>query len=204
MVDGSAPGQDRIAFMGHSTVLMRLAGEVLLTDPLLRPRVAHLRRYAPPAEAAEAVSAVLVSHAHQDHLDLPSLRAIGTGTPLIVPRGAGRWLSRRGFTAVTELAVGESASVGAVQVTAVPAHHDGRRYPLGPRSESVGYIARGSRSVYFAGDTGLFAEMSQLGRSGRATWTRAPPRGPRGCWLRVWRSRSTGGRSGRSVRSGPA
>ena len=45
---------------------------------------------------------------------------------------------------------------------AVPADHDGRRYPLGPRSESVGYLLRGTRTVYFAGDTGVFERMAEL------------------------------------------
>jgi L-ascorbate metabolism protein UlaG (beta-lactamase superfamily) len=162
MTDGSAPARDRIAFLGHSTVLVEVAGETLLTDPLLRPRVAHLRRYAPAPEPAAAVSAVLLSHAHQDHLDLASLREIGTETPLLVPEGAGRWLERRGFAAVSELAVGETAEIGAASVTAVVAEHEGRRYPLGPRSESVGYVVRGSNSVYFAGDTGLFDGMAEL------------------------------------------
>jgi L-ascorbate metabolism protein UlaG (beta-lactamase superfamily) len=162
MADGNAPARDRIGFLGHSTVLIELAGEALLTDPLLRPRVAHLRRYAPAPEPTAAVSAVLLSHAHQDHLDLASLREIGPETPMLVPEGAGRWLERRGFTAVSELAVGATARVGEVSVTAVVADHEGRRYPLGPRSESVGYVVGGSRSVYFAGDTGLFAGMSEL------------------------------------------
>ena len=172
MVDGMRPRRDRIAFLGHSTVQIELAGETLLTDPLLRDRVAHLRRYAPPPAPAGAagVTAVLLSHAHQDHLDLPSLRALGRGTPLFVPPGAGAWLARRGFTEVSELALGEEVRLGAVRVTTVPADHDGRRYPFGPRSDSVGFLVETEpalpstrpQSVYFAGDTGVFDEMSAL------------------------------------------
>jgi L-ascorbate metabolism protein UlaG (beta-lactamase superfamily) len=164
MVDDRRSRRDRIAFLGHSTVQIELAGETFLTDPLLRDRVAHLRRYAPRPEPAggSAVSAVLLSHAHQDHLDLPSLRALGPDTPLIVPPGAGSWLAKRGFTAVSELAPGEEAAVGAATVIAVPADHDGRRYPFGPRSASVGFVMRGDRSIYFAGDTGVFEGMSEI------------------------------------------
>ncbi len=161
MVDDRRSRRDRIAFLGHSTVQIELDGEALLTDPLLRDRVAHLRRYAQPPGEPRA-SAVLLSHAHQDHLDLPSLRTLGRETPMFVPPGAGAWLRRRGFSEVTELGEGEEAAIGAVTVTAVPADHDGRRYPLGPRSESVGYLVRGSRTVYFAGDTGVFEEMAEL------------------------------------------
>ena len=161
MVDDRRSRRDRIAFLGHSTVQIELDGEALLTDPLLRDRVAHLRRYAqPPAEPR--ASAVLLSHAHQDHLDLPSLRMLGRETPMFVPPGAGSWLRKRGFSEVTELGEGQEAAVGAVTVAGVPADHDGRRYPLGPRSASVGYLVRGSRTVYFAGDTGVFARMEEL------------------------------------------
>ncbi len=107
---------DRIAFLGHATVLIELGGVRLLTDPLLRGRVAHLRRHAPPlaSDLLAAPDAVLISHLHHDHLDLASLRILGRDTPLIVPAGAGAWLRRRGFAAVTELAVGDVATVGAV------------------------------------------------------------------------------------------
>ncbi len=161
MVDDRRSRRDRIAFLGHATVQIELDGEALLTDPLLRDRIAHLRRYAPPPAAPRA-SAVLLSHAHQDHLDLPSLRSLGTETPMFVPPGAGAWLRKRGFSAVAELQAGEEASVGAVTIAAVPADHAGHRYPLGPRSDSVGFLVRGSRAVYFAGDTGVFDGMAEL------------------------------------------
>jgi L-ascorbate metabolism protein UlaG (beta-lactamase superfamily) len=161
MDDDRRSRRDRIAFLGHSTVLIELDGEALLTDPLLRDRIAHLRRYAQPPSEPRA-SAVLLSHAHQDHLDLPSLRMLGTEVPMFVPPGAGAWLRKRGFSTVTELGPGEEATLGAVTIAGVPADHDGRRYPLGPRSESVGYLLRGTRTVYFAGDTGVFERMAEL------------------------------------------
>jgi L-ascorbate metabolism protein UlaG (beta-lactamase superfamily) len=107
---------------------------------------------------------VLISHLHHDHLDLASLRMLGYDTPLIVPAGAGAWLRRRGFATVTELRVGDVASVGALAIIAVQAHHDGRR-PGGPRAETLGYLVSGRRAVYFAGDTELFAEMANLSPS---------------------------------------
>ena len=164
MVDGSGPPRDRIAFLGHSTVLIELGGEAILTDPLLRERVAHLRRYAPSPEweARPSASAVLLSHAHQDHLDLPSLREVGVGRRSSSRRAPARGCSGAGFSAVRELGVGEEAALGAVSVRAVPADHDGRRYPFGPRSASVGYLLSGPKTVYFAGDTGVFEGMSEL------------------------------------------
>jgi L-ascorbate metabolism protein UlaG (beta-lactamase superfamily) len=81
----------------------------VLTDPLLRRRVAHLRRQVATVDRSVSArpAAVLISHVHHDHLDVPSLRGLGRDTPLIVPAGAGDWLRRRRFTSVTELAARE-------------------------------------------------------------------------------------------------
>jgi L-ascorbate metabolism protein UlaG (beta-lactamase superfamily) len=156
---------DRIVFLGHATVLIELDGVRLLTDPLLRDRVAHLRRRVPPLDPAvyAGIDAVLISHLHHDHLDLASLRLLGSDMPLLVPTGAGAWMEEQGFTNVTELSAGEVANVGArVTVTAVEARHDGRRHPGGLRAETLGYVVEGRHAVYFAGDTELFDGMSEL------------------------------------------
>lgn len=156
---------DRIAFLGHASARIELDGVRLLTDPLLRGRVAHLRRQAAPvpSDLLATPDAVLISHLHHDHLDLPSLRTLGRGTPLIVPAGAAAWLRRRGFEVVTELGVGDVTQVGPLAVRAVEARHDGAR-PGGPRAHALGYLVSGARAVYFAGDTERFAGMSDLPR----------------------------------------
>jgi L-ascorbate metabolism protein UlaG (beta-lactamase superfamily) len=172
MVDGALADRrtdenaDRIAFLGHAAVLIELDGVRLLTDPLLRGRVAHLRRQVSPVprELFADPDVVLISHLHHDHLDLASLRILGADASLIVPAGAGEWLRRRGFVTVKELGIGEVAKVGTLAVTAVQARHDGRR-PGGPRAATLGYIVRGRRAVYFAGDTELFAEMADFPRA---------------------------------------
>ncbi len=161
---------DRIVFLGHSTVLIELDGVRVLTDPLLRARVAHLRRRPalPDPGLFAAPDAVLISHLHHDHLDVASLSLLGLATRLFVPAGAGAWLRGRGFTDVSELSVGEQAGVGSLTLTAVPASHDGRRHPGGLRAETLGFLVgarRDGRAVYFAGDTALFADMSALSPS---------------------------------------
>jgi L-ascorbate metabolism protein UlaG (beta-lactamase superfamily) len=157
-------GGDRITFVGHATVLVELAGVRLLTDPFLGSRLLHIRRHAdPPARGIEAgLDAVLISHLHHDHLDFASLRRIGTSVPILVGHGGAGALRRRGFSGAIELGVGESARIGALEIVATPAAHDGRRYPFGPRVEAVGFDLRGPRRVYFAGDTDLFDGMADL------------------------------------------
>ncbi len=149
----------RITWLGHSTVVVDFGGVRVVTDPVLRRRVLHLRR-AVESEPPDAIDAVLLSHLHYDHLDLPSLRAIGVATHVVVPRGGGRLL--RGFERVTEVEWGDELDVGGVQVRVVEADHDGRRRPLGARGPAVGYVLGRGRSVYFAGDTDLFDAMREL------------------------------------------
>jgi len=154
----------RIEYVGHATVVVDLDGVRLLTDPLLRNRVAHLRRAAPvDAKALRGIDAVLISHAHYDHLDLPSLEKLGKKLPVIVPRGLGGLLRKRRFETVIEVEQQESIHIGALEVRAVPAEHDGGRGPFGASAEALGYIVTGSKSVYFAGDTDLFDGMGDLG-----------------------------------------
>jgi L-ascorbate metabolism protein UlaG (beta-lactamase superfamily) len=109
------------------------------------------------------VDAVLISHLHWDHLDVPSLRDLGRRTNLIVPKGSGAWMRQVGFEHVQEIAAGESVDVGGVEVAAVEALHSGFRPPLGPTAPAIGFVIRGSRSVYFAGDTDLCEAMWSLG-----------------------------------------
>jgi L-ascorbate metabolism protein UlaG (beta-lactamase superfamily) len=154
----------RIEYVGHATVFVDLDGVRLLTDPLLRNRVAHLRRATPvSARTRRGVDAVLISHAHYDHLDLPSLERLGKKLPVVVPKGLGGLLRKRKFDAVIEVEEGETLSIGDLQVRAVPAEHDGSRGPFGASAEPIGYVVSGSRSIYFAGDTDLFEGMSELG-----------------------------------------
>lgn len=156
---------DRITYVGHATTLIELGGVRLLTDPLLRDRFLIAKRAVPtpPAEAAENIDAVLLSHGHGDHLDIPSIRTLGDHVRKIAPDGATATLRRRGFDAVTEVEAGDSTTVGEVEVRAIRAIHDGRRFKLGPKADSLGYLVRGPRtSVYFAGDTDLFDEMAEL------------------------------------------
>lgn len=153
----------RIVYVGHATVLVEFDGVRLLTDPLVRRRLLHLRRVGRAAVAPPtSIDAVLLSHVHFDHLDFPSLRQLGREVRVVVPRGAGRLVARKGFENVSELGVGEGVEIGAVGVRGVPAVHPAGRMPFGARVDPMGFVLSGSRSVYFAGDTDLFEGMAEL------------------------------------------
>jgi L-ascorbate metabolism protein UlaG (beta-lactamase superfamily) len=153
-------------FIGHSAVVIDLDGVRILTDPVTRARVGPLRRVepVPHRDRLRDIDAVVISHLHWDHLDIPSLRDLGRSPRIYVPAGSAAWVRAAGFGDVHELAAGEGVEVGGVTIQAVPALHSGFRPPLGPTAAALGYVIRGSRSVYFAGDTDLFDGMADLGQ----------------------------------------
>ncbi len=151
-----------VTWFGHSTVLIEAGGVRLLTDPLLRPRLGHLRRVAPPAAPIGGkVDAVLISHVHRDHLDVPSLRRV-EARQYVVPQGSRRLLERRGFRPVVELGEDEELPLEALTVRATHAAHPARRSPLAAARPSLGYLISGPARLYFAGDTELFDNMARL------------------------------------------
>jgi L-ascorbate metabolism protein UlaG (beta-lactamase superfamily) len=149
----------RIDYIGHSTVEIELDGVLLLTDPLLRGRVAHLLRAVPIEGDLPRVDAVLISHGHYDHLDLPSLRRLPGSPRVVVPRGLGARVEEFDFV---ELDEGDQVEIGGVTVEATHADHEGGRPLRGGQSQALGYSLLGSRRIFFAGDTGLFEGMEGL------------------------------------------
>src|SRR4051812_17424211 len=142
---------ERVTWVGHATVLIEMDGVRLLTDPVLRDRLAHLRRHgAPPGpDVAEGIDAVLLSHAHADHLDVRSLRRLGRDVLLVAPPGAGRAARRVGFTRAVELAPAEHVEVGGVTITAGAPPPRRRRRPPGPRARGGGLVGgRTPRGVF--------------------------------------------------------
>ncbi len=158
------PEESGLTYVGHATVLAELAGLRLLTDPLLGGGILHVRRRVPPPaiDDLRPLGAILISHAHHDHLDQRSLRALAGECPVIVPRGCASATRRSGALEVVEVQVGDRWRLGDVVVEAVHAEHDGRRYPIGRAVAALGYLLEGPCHVYFAGDTDLFSGMSAL------------------------------------------
>lgn len=151
-------------FAGHSTLLLELDGQKIVTDPLFRTNLLHLRRQAPPVDVPRytQVDAVLISHSHLDHLDKRSLKLIPRDVRAIVPSDVVSIFKGLGFKSVTGLSAGGSTELGELSVIATDALHKGSRMPWNQEAESLGFVIRGSQSAYFAGDTDLFDEMAEL------------------------------------------
>jgi L-ascorbate metabolism protein UlaG (beta-lactamase superfamily) len=162
----ATPPPIKIRWLGHATVLVEDRARIL-TDPLLTATLMHLHRRAGPLPRSltSQVDAVLVSHLHLDHLHFPSLALLDAGTPVLIPRGAGRLLRRSRLEAV-EVSVGDVVPVGDATVTVVPAVHADTRWPWSRiHGDAIGFVVRGEGRTYFAGDTSLFAEMEAIAES---------------------------------------
>lgn len=169
MAAGGAPRSCAVTWWGHATTTIEIGGVRILTDPVLTRRLGHLSRIGGPMPVVDARNAniVLISHMHSDHLHIPSLRQLTSTPQLVVPRGSGRLIRqiRDRFDLVHEVDVGDAITIGDVMIRAVPASHDGRRHPGSRiRGPALGYlIENGGIRVWFAGDTGLFGAMAELG-----------------------------------------
>jgi L-ascorbate metabolism protein UlaG (beta-lactamase superfamily) len=162
------PGEGaRITWIGHATFLVQLDGVSLLTDPMLVDKVAGVvpRNVPPgiPLEKLPRIDAALVSHSHYDHLDLPSLKRLGV--PVHAGLGLGKLLRAEGLSC-TELGWWQSARLGGVEITFVPAQHWSRR-SFGGSNRTLwgGFVVKGSSAtLYHAGDSGYFAGFGEIGR----------------------------------------
>jgi L-ascorbate metabolism protein UlaG (beta-lactamase superfamily) len=155
---------DGITYVGHSTTLIEVDGARLLTDPVLTERIGHIRRIAPVPDRRPDSDAVLISHAHHDHLDARSLKRLPRDVRVVAPAAAARIVRRVTGHDVVEVVAGDRVPVGAVEVEVTPALHDGRRVPIGRPLPAVGFLVHGSSRVLFFGDTDVFDGMSELAR----------------------------------------
>ena len=156
----------RALWLGHSSFLLQGNGVSLLVDPIFSAAcgplpLPTLRRKVPLPCALEdlpTIAAVLLTHSHYDHLDLPTLRRLGRSVPLVVAEGHAAWLRRMGFTQVTELPWFATADLApGVRVTATPAQHfTDRTFRDRNRGHWCGWlIESGGTKLWHAGDTGF-------------------------------------------------
>lgn len=183
-----------ITWVGHATVLIRIRDRWILTDPVLGKRVAKVLPRNVEAgidpKALPKLDAVLISHAHFDHLDIPSLWQVPK-TTILTPSGATKFLPD-GLPA-TGLATWQQWSHDGLTITAVPASHGDGRYLVDRWNHAThtGYVIEyQGLTVYFAGDTGYIAKDAAALKARYAIDVALIPIGPAGRakWIENWRA----------------
>ena len=171
-----APGQTAVTFIGHSSFLVQIAGQGVLIDPVFATRLVVLRRQRRPGLRVHdlpTIDAVLLTHAHMDHLNRPSLRSItremrrrGLPAPLaIVPSGVEDLVDDLGFRGVVALRWWEHTQAGPLTVTFTPCKHWGARMFSDTHRGFGGYVLQAAQSptVYHSGDTAYFDGFHEIG-----------------------------------------
>jgi L-ascorbate metabolism protein UlaG (beta-lactamase superfamily) len=156
------------AWLGHSTVLLKIDGVTIITDPVFSSRIGlgfgpitiGLKRIVAPAlglSESPQPDLILLSHAHMDHFDLPSLRTLESNKTTVVAASKTSDLLRgKRYGAVHELAWGESVQVGDIRVQAFQVKHWGARMQRDTWRGFNGYVIESPRfRVLFAGDTAM-------------------------------------------------
>lgn len=165
-----------VTWIGHASTLIQMDGVNILTDPIWSDRCSPVsflgpKRYTPPGITMDnlpKIHAVILSHNHYDHMDLPSLKEIQDRFHPVFYAGMGnkKFLNDNGITSVREFDWWEFDFIQGIKVNFTPTQHFSGR-GLFDRDETLwgSYVLEGkSKSVYFAGDTGYYSHFSEIGK----------------------------------------
>jgi L-ascorbate metabolism protein UlaG (beta-lactamase superfamily) len=160
-----------VGWVGHSTVLLSFNGTYILTDPNFSNRIKIARRVVglpiEPEEIKE-LDLILISHAHYDHLDRPSLRRLPKNALLVVPQGCQDLVDGLGFSKVIEMKWNDVFQTQGMTIEAIQPAHWGKRSPFdnNHRGYNSYLLSKNGKRILFAGDTGYSKVFEETGKEG--------------------------------------
>jgi L-ascorbate metabolism protein UlaG (beta-lactamase superfamily) len=157
-----------VTWLGHAGFLAQIGGMNVLIDPVWALWLGPIKRVRHPSVWAHdlpRIDVVLITHAHQDHLHLPSLRKVAAAQPIIVPEGVGSLVKNCGFGRIVELKHWQSATLADLRITLTPARHWGARMIHDTHRGFGGYlISAPGHTLYHCGDSAMFDGFTEIGR----------------------------------------
>ncbi len=161
------PDQLCLTWIGHASFLVQTAEHSILIDPNWAKWLKVIKRVRQPGMEIHdlpAIDLVLVTHAHFDHLDKKTLRAVASDQAIVVPEHVGGLVHGLGFNHVQELRHWQSFDLGALRVTLTPARHWGARVLHDTHRGFGGFhIEYKGRSVFHCGDSAYFEGFREIG-----------------------------------------
>ena len=200
------PSTITVAWLGHATVLMNVFGTMIITDPVFSEKIGinllgltplGPKRLVAPAlrlEELPPIDLVLLSHAHMDHLDFPTLRRMDKTTPVIMAKNTSDLLAGRGWKDISELDWGETISFRGITIEALRVQHFGWRFPWEPdrskgvwsgRSYNAYLLSKNGKHILFGGDTAYQEFFKDLAARQISVDLAMMPIGAYDPWIRV-------------------
>lgn len=156
-----------VSWLGHATVLLNIFGKKMIIDPALEERIGVTpfsgltigpKRFLPPALSVDEVGEVdiiLITHAHTDHFDYPTIRKLqSSNTIIIVARHMAKFLEGMNFKKVIEIDWEEKINVEGIEIRGLEGRHWGARLPWHKDYEANSYlISKNGVNMFFGGDT---------------------------------------------------
>jgi L-ascorbate metabolism protein UlaG (beta-lactamase superfamily) len=170
-----SPSELGVTFIGHSSFFLQIGARNILVDPVFATRLVILRRQRRPGllvEQMPPIDLVLITHAHMDHLNLPSLRRVvraaqrlrGRAPEIVIPRGVEDLVAHLGFRRRHSMKWWQQIDLGGLRITMTPCRHWGARMFNDTHRGYGGYvIASPQHSVYHSGDTAYFDGFTEIG-----------------------------------------
>lgn len=160
-------GEIGITWIGHASFLIQTPEHSILIDPNWARWLKVVKRLRDPGlnlHELPAIDLVLVSHAHFDHLDRRSLRAVAADQPIVVPEHVGNLVQDLGFNRVHELQRWETMELGSLKITLTPAHHWGARMLHDKHRGFGGFLIEyEGRTIFHCGDSAWFEGFAEIG-----------------------------------------